>query len=247
VYVVAATKRGDRAAKTARKKGARAPLTRAKVLGAALRMADKGGIESLSMRNLARALKVEAMSLYNHVNGKEDLLDGLVELVAGEIEVPTSNGDWREAMLRRARSAHAVLLMHPWATMLFVSRMNIGPNMLRYVDASIGCLREAGFSYPLADHAWTAIDAYVYGFTIQKRNFPLEPSAYASAAKQFLPMIPAEQFPYLNGMSKEVIAGRHDGLHQLEFGLELILGGLERMREGEGTVTMTTDPVPVPG
>jgi AcrR family transcriptional regulator len=218
-------------AKTTRKKRPRAPLTRAKVLSAALLMADKGGIESLSMRNLARALKVEAMSLYNHVDGKEDILDGLVDLVASEIDVPKSGGDWQAAMRQRASSAHAVLLRHPWATMLFVSRMNIGPNMLRYVDATIGCLREAGFSYPMADHAWTALDAYIYGFTIQKRNFPLDPSEYAPAAKAFLHLIPVEQFPYLNGMSQEVIAGRHDGLHQLEFGLELILAGLERMRQ----------------
>jgi AcrR family transcriptional regulator len=217
-------------ARTTGKKRVRAPLTRAKVLSTALRMADRGGIESLSMRNLARVLHVQAMSLYNHVAGKEDILDGLVDLVAGEIEAPKSGGDWKAAMRRRASSAHAVLLRHPWATMLFVSRMNIGPNMLRYVDATIGCLREAGFSYPLADHAWTALDAYIYGFTIQKRNFPLEPSEYASSAKAFLHLIPVEQFPYLHGMSQEVIAGRHDGLHQLEFGLELILAGLERMR-----------------
>ena len=214
-----------------RKKAARVPLTRQKVLRAALKMADKGGIEALSMRNLAQALKVEAMSLYNHVKGKEDILDGLVELVAGEIELPTVGGEWREAMRRRAMSAHAALTRHPWATMLFVSRMNIGPNMLRYVDATIWSLRNAGFSYPDADHAWNALDAFIYGFTLQKRNFPLEPEQYAAAAKQFLPMIPARQFPGLNGMSQEVIAGRHDGLHQLEFGLELILAGLERMRQ----------------
>ncbi len=216
--------------KTKKKKGGRAPLTRERVLGAALRMADRDGLEALSMRNLARALKVEAMSLYNHVEGKEDILDGLVELVAGEIELPKLGGDWREAMRRRALSAHAALLRHPWATMLFVSRMNIGPSMLRYVDASIGCLREAGFSYPMADHAWTALDAFTYGFTIQQRNFPLDPSEYASSAAAFLPLIPVERFPHLNGMSQEVIAGRHDGLHQLEFGLELLLDGLERMR-----------------
>jgi AcrR family transcriptional regulator len=222
--------------KKIRNKRARVPLTRAKVLSVALRMADKGGIESLSMRKLARAVKVEAMSLYNHVDDKEDLLDGLVDLVASEIELPTSGGDWKEAMRRRARSAHAVLLRHNWATMLFVSRVNIGTNMLRYVDATIGCLREAGFTYPRADHAWTALDAYIYGFTIQKRNFPLDPSEYASSAKAFLHLIPAEQFPYLNGMSQEVIAGRHDGLHQLEFGLELILAGLERMRQASEAV-----------
>jgi AcrR family transcriptional regulator len=209
----------------------RPPLTRAKVLSAALRMADHGGIEALSMRNLARALKVEAMSLYNHVKGKDDILDGLVDLVASEIDVPSSDGDWQEAMRQRALSAHAVLMRHPWATLLFVSRLNIGPHMLRYVDATIGCLRAAGFSYPLADHAWTALDAYIYGFSLQKRNFPLDPSKYAGAAKAFLPLIPAEQFPHLNGMSQEVIAGRHDGLHQLEFGIELILDGLEGMRQ----------------
>jgi AcrR family transcriptional regulator len=215
-----------------RKKRTRPALTREKVLGAALRIADKGGIESLSMRNLAQALKVEAMSLYNHVVNKEDILDGLVELVVSEIDLPTPGADWRTAMRERALSAHAVLTRHPWASMLFVSRMNIRPNMLRYVDATIGCLREAGFSYPLADHAWNAIDAYIYGFTLQKRNFPLEPSEYARAAKQFLPFIPVEQFPFLNGMSQEVIAGRHDGLHQLEFGLDVLLDGLEEKRKG---------------
>lgn len=221
-------------ARKTRKRGARTPLRREKVLSVALRLADRDGLDSLSMRRLAKAMKVEAMSLYNHVSSKQDLLDGLVELVASEIAVPPSAGDWRAAMRQRARSAHAVLMRHPWATMLFVSRVNIGPNMLQYVDATIGCLRAAGFSYAMADHAWNALDAYIYGFTLQKLNFPLDPSEYAPAAQGFLPLIPVEQFPYLNGMSQEVIAGRHDGMHQLEFGLELILGGLEMMRTAGG-------------
>ncbi len=218
-------------AKQTRRRGARrTPLDRTKVLRAALQLADKSGIESLSMRKLAQALKVEAMSLYNHVANKEDILDGLVELVVSEIDLPSSGGDWRAIMRRRAISAHAVLMRHPWATMLFVARFNIGPNMLRYVDATIGCLHEAGFSYPMADHAWNAVDAYTYGFTLQKLNFPLDPAQYAPAAQQFLHLIPVDQFPYLNGLSQEVIAGRHDGMHHLELGLELILDGLERMR-----------------
>ena len=217
--------------KSTRKKGQREPLTRDKVLSAALQMADQGGLEALSMRNLAQTLKVEAMSLYNHVANKESILDGLVELVVSEIAVPAIGGDWRATMQKRARTAHAVLMRHPWATMLFVSRVNVGPNMLRYVDATIGCLRAAGFSYPMADHAWNALDAYIYGFTLHKLNFPLDPSEYATAATQFLHMIPVEQFPYLNGMSQEVIAGRHDGMHQIELGLELLLDGLERMRQ----------------
>jgi AcrR family transcriptional regulator len=209
----------------------RVPLTRERVLRTALRMADRDGIEALSMRTLAETLKFKPMSLYNHVASKDDLLDGLVELVAGEIELPSigAGGGWKAAMRRRATSAHAVLMRHPWATMLFVSRVNIGPSVLRYVDATIGCLREAGFSYPMADYAWNALDAYIYGFTLQKLNFPFDPSEYASAARQFLPMIPVERFPHLNGMSQEIIAGRHDGLHQLELGLDLLLDGLERL------------------
>lgn len=219
------------AKKTRKKATRRAPLSTEKVLLAALRMADKDGLDALSMRSLAKALKVEAMSLYNHVSNKEHILDGLVELVASEIDVPSIGGDWRVAMRRRALEAHAVLMRHPWATMLFVSRLNIGPIMLRYVDATIGCLREAGFSYAMADHAWSALDAYIYGFTLQKLNFPLDPAEYASAAAKFLPLIPVAQFPYLNGMSQEVIAGRHDGMHAIELGLDLLLDGLETMRE----------------
>ena len=209
----------------------RSALSPEKVLATALSIADRKGIESLSMRNLAQALRVEAMSLYNHVSGKERLLDGLVELVVGELELPAVKGDWRSAMRGRAMTAHRVLMRHPWATMLLVSRINVGPNMLRYIDRTVGCLREAGFSWAMADHAWNTLDAFTYGFTLQRLNFPLEPNEYAAAAKQFLPMIPAETFPYLNGLSQEVITGRHDGIQHLEMGLDLLLDGLERVRE----------------
>jgi hypothetical protein len=114
--------------------------------------------------------------------------------------------------------------------MLIVSRANVGPAMLRYVDATIGCLREAGFSYELADRGWNAIDNHVYGFTLQMLNFPFEPEEYAKVAKQFLPMIPAEQYPCLRGLSQQVIDGHHHGLQDFTFGLDLILDGLERIR-----------------
>jgi AcrR family transcriptional regulator len=208
----------------------RAPLTSEKVLATALHMADRKGLQALTMRNLAQALKVEAMSIYNHVPGKEPLLDGLVELVVGEIEPATLGGDWRTAMRRRAHSMHEVLMRHPWATSLLVSRINVGPNMLRSIDRTVGCLREAGFSWRLADHAWNTLDAFTYGFALQRINFPLEPRQYAAAASQFLPMIPVERYPYMNGLSQEVISGRHDGLQHLELGLELLLEGLERLR-----------------
>ncbi len=211
----------------------RQPLSEERVFAAALRLANQSGIESVSMRSLGRALKVEAMSLYNHVASKEQVLDGLVELVVAQMAIPSRGVNWRAAMRERAISAHAVLMEHPWATMLFVARVNVGPNMLAYVDATIRCLREAEFSYALADHTWNALDAYVYGFTLQKLNFPLKPSEYASAAKQFLPMIPVEQFPFLNGLSQEVIAKRHDGMHRLELGLDVLLEGFERSRRGQ--------------
>ena len=218
--------------KTAVQAKAREPLSKERVLLAAVRLADEEGIAALSMRRLGQALSVEAMSLYKHVANKDDLLAGIVDIVAAEIEQPAVGGDWQRTMRRRAVSAHEVLLRHPWATMLIVSRANVGPAMLGYVNATIGCLKEAGFSYAMADHAWNAIDSHVYGFTLQKLNFPFEPSEYATMAKAFLPMIPAAQFPYLNGMSQQVITGHHDGLHDFEFGLDLILDGLTALLAG---------------
>lgn len=212
------------------KRARRTPLSRERVLDAAMRMADKGGIEALSMRKLAQALNVEAMSLYNHVANKEQMLDGLVERVVVELGLPSPDDDWRVAMRHRARSAHAVLMRHPWATMLLASRHNVGPNMLRYVDHALGCLRRAGFSYAMADHAWNTLDAYIYGFTLHKLSFPLAPSEYATAARRLLPLIPVDRFPYLHGLSVEVIEGRHDGLRDLDLGLDLLLDGLGRLR-----------------
>ena len=204
------------------------PLSRERVLQAALRLADEAGIEALSMRRLAQGLGVKAMSLYNHVANKDDILDGLVDLVIGEIELPSPSPDWKTAMRRRAASAHAVLLRHPWATMAIVSRVNVGPAMLRYVEATLGCLREAGFSLEMADHGWNAIDSHIYGFTLQELNFPFEATAYAEAAKDYVALIPAEQYPHLNQLTQRVMARQYDGLHDFEFGLNLILEGLDR-------------------
>ncbi len=205
-------------------------LTRERVLRAAVRLADEGGIESLSMRKLAQDLGVKAMSLYNHVANKDDLLDGIVDIVVSEIEVPNLGVDWKTAMRRRAMSAHEVLLRHPWSTMPLVSRVNVGPAMLRYVDATLGCLREAGFSLEMADRAWNAIDSHIYGFTLQELNFPFETEEYSEAAKNGLSLIPADKYPYLNRLTHDVIEGRYDGIHDFEFGLELILNGLDRFR-----------------
>jgi AcrR family transcriptional regulator len=206
------------------------PLSRERVLCAALRLADAEGIESLSMRKLAQVLGVQAMSLYNHVANKDDMLDGIVDIVVSEIEVPSLETDWQTAMRRRATSAHGVLLRHPWATMPLVSRVNVGPAMLRYVNATLGCLCEAGFSLAMADQVWNAMDSHIYGFTLQELNFPFEAAEYSAAAAQGLALIPADKYPYLNRLTHDVIEGRYDGLHDFEFGLELILNSLDQFR-----------------
>jgi len=202
------------------------------VLSTAVDLADRGGLESLSMRKLAGALRVEAMSLYHHVASRDDLLDGMVERVVAEIEAPEPGVHWKEAMRRRAISAHAVLRRHPWATALLMSRINVSPVMLHYIDATVGCLRQAGFSIALADRAWNALDCYIYGFTLHEQKFPVDPEEYASAAQHFLPMLSPETYPYMREMAEQVADGSHDGLMDFGFGLELILDGLERLLGG---------------
>ncbi|WP_009634270.1 TetR/AcrR family transcriptional regulator C-terminal domain-containing protein [Synechocystis sp. PCC 7509] len=205
------------------------PLSRERVLDAALYLADEGGIEALSMRKLAEELGVKAMSLYNHVANKDDVLDGIVDLAIAEIDLPNLEIDWKLAMRRRANSAHEMLLRHPWSTMLIVSRVNVGAAMLRYVNATLGCLHKAGFSFEMADRAWNAIDSHIYGFTLQELNFPFEEAEYSEAAQKGLPLIPAQEYPYLNQLTHQIIGGHYDGIHDFEFGLELILNGLDEL------------------
>jgi AcrR family transcriptional regulator len=205
------------------------PLSRERIFITAIHLADKSGLESLSMRKIAQELGVQAMSLYNHVANKDDLLDGIVDIVIGEIEVPDLGVDWQTAMRRRAKSAHEVLLRHPWATMPIVSRINVGPAMLRYIDATLGCLCEAGFSYEMVDKAWNAIDSHIYGFTLQELNFPIETTEYAKAAQEYLPNIPADKYPYMHRLTHHIIDGDYDGIADFDFGLELILDGLEQL------------------
>ncbi|MCF2971090.1 TetR/AcrR family transcriptional regulator [Synechococcus sp. Nb3U1] len=214
------------------------PLTRERILQAALEWVDAEGLEALSMRKLAQALGVKAMSLYNYVASKDDILDALVDRVIGEIELPDPALDWKEAMRQRAISAHEVLLRHPWATMPIVSRMNVGPAMLRYVDATLGCLLGAGFSAEMADHVWNAIDSHIYGFTLLELNFPIAATEYVSMAKHFIDWIPPEQYPHLNHLTHLILQGDYDGLHHFEFGLELILNSLEKLR---GTALSSAD------
>ena len=196
-------------------------------MDAALRIADTRGVTELSMRNLAEALAVKAMSLYNHISNKDEILDGMVDTVVAQIDVPRRGRDWKSEMRRRALSAHEVLLRHPWAAMELMSRVNVGPAMFRYVDATLGCLLEAGFSPETADHAWNALDSHIYGFTLQELNFPFAEEDYQEAAGDYMDRIPVEEFPNLNKMATLVMSGEYDGLHDFEFGLNFILEGLE--------------------
>ena len=208
----------------------RTPLSRERILRAGMRLADRQGIDALSMRRLATALRVEAMSLYNHVANKDELLDGMVDLVIGEITLPALGGDWKATMRARAHSTLAAMTAHPWAPMLIVSRITVGPNRLGYIDATLGVLREAGFSWAETDRAWNTMDNYILGYTLTQQNFPVSPDEYASAAATYLPMIPADLLPYMHEMSALVATRKHDGLPDFAFGLELILDGLERLR-----------------
>lgn len=208
----------------------RRALSRAQVLEAAVRLADERGIDHLSMRKLAQILGVEAMSLYNHVASKEDLLTGMVDTVIAEIRLPVTTGDWRAEMADRAEALRGVLARHPWATVLIVSSADIGPSLLAYTEATIACLLAAGFSVPMTDRAWNAIDSYVYGYTLKEQNFPFEPAEYANAARAYLPTLDPATHPALRLMTEHVADGRHDGVHDFGFGLRLILDGLEALR-----------------
>jgi AcrR family transcriptional regulator len=152
----------------------RTPLSRGQVLQAAVTLADESGIGALSMRKLGQVLGVEAMSLYNHVAGKGDLLDGMIDVVFGEIGLPPAVGGWKSAMRARALSARAVLGRHRWAIGLMESRKTPGPATLRHHDAVLGCLRGAGFSIELTAHAYSLLDSYIYGFALQEASLPFD-------------------------------------------------------------------------
>ena len=210
----------------------RTPLSRQRVLRAALVLADTGGIDSLTMRKLGEELQVEAMSLYNHVANKEDILDGIVDLVFGEIALPSGRADWKAGMRERAISAHEALLRHPWATSLMQSRTKPGPATLRHHDSVLGSLRIAGFTLVKAAHAFSVMDGYVYGFALQQINIPLQsPEQVAEVGENILRQL-AGEYPHLTEMITEhAMKPGYDYAEEFEFGLDLILDGLERLRK----------------
>jgi AcrR family transcriptional regulator len=214
----------------------RRPLDRARVLRAALALLDRDGLEALSMRRLGQALGVEAMSLYGHVAGKEDILDGVADLVVGEFAVPARRAGWKSALRRRALRAHEVLLRHPWASTLIESRVNTGPIRLRDADAVLGTLRAAGFPIELAYHAFLTLDSYLYGFTLQELSWPFPAEERSAAVANARRQMPAGAYPHLEEMIGYALSRpaartkRTPYAAEFAFGLELILDGIERAR-----------------
>jgi AcrR family transcriptional regulator len=201
------------------------------VLHAAVALADESGSESLSMRKLGEAVGVEAMSLYHHVANKDDLLDGMIDVVFGEIELPSDCADWKRAMRRRAVSARGVLARHGWAIRFMESRTSPGAATLRHHDAVLGCLRNAGLSIRLAAHAFSLLDSYIYGFALQERSLPFNtPEQSAELAQGILAQFPAGEYPHLAELTREhVLQPGYERDGEFEFGLDLILDGLERL------------------
>jgi AcrR family transcriptional regulator len=210
-------------------------LNRERVLSAAVVRADETGFDSFSMRGLAQELGVVPMALYKHVRNKEELLDGMVDIVFAEIEAPSTDLGWREAMRRRALSAREALKRHPWAIGLMESRMNPGPANMRHHDAVMRCLREAGFSFEMAVHAYSVQDSYIYGFALQEKTLPFEtPEESGEVITQQAETVgePFAEFPYLLEVATKLPQAGYDYRAEFEWGLDLILDGLERLRDG---------------
>jgi len=207
-------------------------LTRERVLHAAIVLADEGGIEALSMRRLAKELGVEAMSLYNHVANKNEILDGIVDVVASEIDLPSDGVDWKTAVRRNAVSSRDALLRHRWASGLSMSRQSGGPAQFRHSDWRLRTLREAGFSKDVIYHAFHILEAYVLGFTGLQLSFPYKGEELAGMAATFLQELPADEYPDLVEHVMQHLEPHHGDEGGFEFGLDLILDGLERLRDG---------------
>lgn len=205
----------------------RLPLSRDRIIDAAASVADSRGLTGVSMRNVGKQLGVEAMSLYHHISGKDDLLDGLADWVFTGIDLPALDEPWRGAMAERAASSRARISAHPWALGLIESRRNPGPALLRHHDTVLGCLRTNGFTVALAAHAFSAIDAYVYGFVLTELNLPMQSGEQADELVAEM-ALPFDRYPHLAEMMTEQVLGKsYTYGAEFDFGLGLILDGLE--------------------
>jgi AcrR family transcriptional regulator len=226
-------------AERAQRRAGRIPrVTREQVIDEAVALADAGGLDTLTMRSLGERLGVEAMSLYRHVRNKEDVLDGMVDLVFRDIDLGPDGADWRTAMRLRAMSAREALTRHPWAIGLLESRTRPGPENLRHHDAVLGILKRAGFTPPLATRAYNVLDSYIFGFALQERTLPVAtPEALAEVGDSIIAQMPAEAYPHLREVGLQLMAAGFNYADEFEFGLDVILDGLAdlvRRRPGRG-------------
>jgi AcrR family transcriptional regulator len=208
----------------------REPLSRDRVLRAALAMVDKGGLEALSMRKLAAELGVEAMSLYNHVKSKDDIVAGMLDIVAGEIEFPEGDLEWRQALRARTIAAHKAFVRRPWAARIWMSTTT--PSMDRFAqgDAVLRCLREAGLPATTIYSAYHALDGYALGYALQRLDFPYSRKELNRLAKDFLHQFPVDDYPDFAEHVQQHLNPEFTSTDSFEFGLDLILDGLERLR-----------------
>ena len=207
----------------------RPSLTPDRVIAAAVALADAIGVDALTIRKLAVELDVKPMTIYHHVPNKEAIIDGMVDLVFDEIDLPPTDTDWKQAIRRRAVSARVVLARHRWAAPLMESRTSPGPATLRHHDAVLGCLRAGGFSIEMTAHAYAVIDAFIYGFALQEASLPATAGdEMADLAQSMTATMPVGEYPHLVEFATEhVLQPGYDFGHEFDFGLDLILDGLE--------------------
>jgi AcrR family transcriptional regulator len=212
----------------------RVPLSRERVLRAAVALADEGGVDALSMRRIAQELGVVPMALYKHVSNKDELLDGMVDVVVGEIDPPPSGTDWKTAIRQRVLSARGALLRHPWTSRVIESRTDPSPMVLEYMDSMIGMFRAGGFSIDLTHHAMHAMGSRLLGFTqeLYDDSVDLDPEATAVMVQQM-----AGKYPHITELvmaiahdEASVVGQGCDDQFEFEFALDLMLDGLERLR-----------------
>ena len=219
-------------AKEERQVASDAGLSKQRVVVEAVRLADREGVDGLSMRRLAGALGAGAMSLYHYVASKDELLDAMIDIVFEEIELPPEETDWQSAMRRVATSTRQVLARHPWAIGLMESRTTPGPANLRHREAFTACLRKAGFSALTATHANWLLNSYVYGYALQAASLPFDTADELAEMTEdvYLPQLPPDEFPYLNESAAALVAAGFDPAEQFIFGLDLVLAALEPLR-----------------
>ncbi len=203
-------------------------MSRDRVLRTAIGLADREGIGALTMRRLAQELGVEAMTLYHYVANKDEMLDGMIDLLAGEVELPPEGDDWKSTTRRRAIATREVLLRHPWAGTRWI-QAGVGPGRMRYMDSALQTFRDGGLSPEITERVYHAVENHIFGYTLQAQAFPLEDADLADAGTAFLESLPVDEYPYL---AEHVVQHLEKGSldeGDFEFGLDLILDGVEQM------------------